>query len=57
MNGEGVTAKLDPRLLRDVLALLKQQGETTISIMPEKVIRIDAKTKLDGVASLMSALM
>lgn len=47
--------KLDPRLLRDILGLIKTQPETKISFM-ERVLRLDARTKLGGVVSLMSAV-
>jgi hypothetical protein len=57
MNGESVKVKLDPRLLRDILNLIKSQSTSAMSIVPEKVLRIDVKTKLEGTASLMSALM
>lgn len=49
--------KLDPRLLRDLLGLVKSQSEFKISIIPNQVVRLDAKTKLDGVVSLMSSLI
>lgn len=57
MNGEAVKVKINPQLLRDTLGLLKTQVETSIAVVPDKVLRIDAKTKLEGVVSLMTAVM
>lgn len=55
-TGKDVKVKIDPRLLKDIHGLFKSQSETNFSIYAGKVIRIDAKTKLGGVASLMCAL-
>lgn len=48
--------KLDPKLLRDLLGLTKSQSEVKLSLIPGQVLRLDAKTKLEGVVTLTSAL-
>lgn len=55
--GKKTKAKIDPRLLRDIIGLFKTQDSTMISIVPASVVRIDAKTKLGASASLMTAQM
>lgn len=51
-----VKAKIDPRVLKDVLPLLKGQGTTTLSIIPDKVIRLDCSSKSGATVTLVSAL-
>lgn len=48
--------KVDPRLLRDIMNLFKTQKETTFSMIPGQVVRIEAKTALGARAALMCAL-
>ena len=51
-----VSAKVDPRMLRDIILLLKTVPEVTFSIIKDKVIRLSSKTKSGATVSLISAL-
>lgn len=50
-----VTAKVDPRMLRDLLGLLRGQT-VNFAIVQDTVIRLSAKTKSGATISLISAL-
>ncbi len=51
-----VAAKVDPRMLRDILVLLRGQPNVTFGIFKDKVIRLGCKTKSGANVSLISAL-
>lgn len=51
-----VEAKVDPRMLRDILVLLRGGQAVTFSIVKDKVVRLTSKTKSGATVSLISAL-
>ena len=51
-----VKAKIDPRVLKDVLPLLRGHPDTKMSIIANKVIRIDCTSRTGATATLVSAL-
>ncbi len=55
-TSETVSAKVDPRMLRDLLALLRGQKDVTMSINKDKVMRIHATVKSGASINLIAAL-
>jgi hypothetical protein len=51
-----IKAKVEPKILKDILGLFKGQKEATFSVIKDKVIRLDAKTKSNATVTLVSAL-
>lgn len=51
-----VSVKVDPRMLRDILGLLRGQGDVSFSIVKDTVVRLTSKTKSGAEVSLISAL-
>jgi hypothetical protein len=55
LDSIGMSAKIDPRILKDLITLLRSQKSTSLHIVPSRVIRFDCKTEL-GKVSLVGAL-
>lgn len=52
-----VKVKIDPRVFRDILALIKGQKEAVMSIKTDKVLTLKTKTRLKADVTLVGALV
>lgn len=55
-KSKSLKVKIDPRILKDLLNLVKGHEDTTLSVVPDKVCVIKSKTKSGSILSLVGTL-
>ena len=54
--GKAIKALIEPRMLKDVLTLIRSQGEATLSLKKQKWLRIDLEPTSGATVSYVCSL-